>query len=61
VSGANTKNLAKKDDFSNAIADLLKDITDFKFDLSDKITNALRWSFLFCGNVADAEKVGFAR
>jgi hypothetical protein len=48
MSGTNTKNLAIKFDCSEAIAGLVKNIEDFEFDLGNKITDALRWSFVFC-------------
>jgi len=41
------KTLATKDDLAKAIADVNDNIVSSKYDLSNRIANSVRWSFVF--------------
>ena len=41
------KTLATKDDIAKAIADVNDNIANSKYDLSNRIANSVRWSFVF--------------
>ena len=44
---ATIKTLATKDDIAKAIADVNDNIANSKYDLSNRIANSVRWSFVF--------------
>jgi hypothetical protein len=44
---ATIKTLATKDDLAKAIADVNDNIASSKYDLSNRIANSVKWSFIF--------------